>query len=420
MGRPSALLIMGRDGLPQPPRALRAARRPVRRPGWLQRHRHDDLPGQTEESALPLRPAGAVGHPPAAPARAGRGPLPDGAQGDAPARDPRRTYTVRVIEGGPEAIGSAYIKRFPHLPYQEITVNILDGAHPVTAGVEDFVTSDELYCLEALGPRVEVLASYDGRAAGAALPDRGGASAESAARRGARLAPDAAPGAAGLRHPPGRGEGLRQRPGARPQRHRQPRLPPADHPGGALAHRRRPRLMSPGLKLSWSPLGPPGPPGREQGASGKRRAIAAGGKVPADPIVAETTARLREPGLTEDERTKTLALRLLAPGSDPTALLPIQESWPEAQASQAAAGRATRLEEWWSGGRAPMLVIQGLQDKVAPPGNGRDLKTNYADRVTLVEIDGAGHGIVVEYPARIAEEAARFLSEHPIRAGAAR
>ena len=45
--------------------------------------------------------------------------------------------------------------------------------------------------------------------------------------------------------------------------------------------------------------------------------IAAGGKVPADPIVAETTARLREPGLTQDERTKTLALRLLAPGSDP-------------------------------------------------------------------------------------------------------
>ena len=62
-----------------------------------------------------------------------------------------------------------------------------------------------------------------------------------------------------------------------------------------------------------------------------------------------------------------------------------------------------------------MLVIQGLQDKVAPPGNGRDLKTNYADRVTLVEIDGAGHGIVVEHPARIAEETVRFLAKHPLR-----
>ena len=143
--------------------------------------------------------------------------------------------------------------------------------------------------------------------------------------------------------------------------------------------------------------------------------LAAGGKVPADPIVAETTARLREPGLSEDERTNTLALRLLAPGSDPARLLPIQESWPEAQASQAAAGRATRLDEWWSGGSAPMLVIQGLQDKVAPPANGRDLKTNYPNRVTLVEIDGAGHGVVVEHPARIADEAARFFGAHSIR-----
>jgi pimeloyl-ACP methyl ester carboxylesterase len=131
--------------------------------------------------------------------------------------------------------------------------------------------------------------------------------------------------------------------------------------------------------------------------------LAAGGKVAADPIVAETTARLREPNLSEDERTKTLALRLLAPGSDPARLLPIQESWPEAQASQAAASRATRLEEWW------------LQDKVAPPGNGRDLKTNYPNRVTLVEIDGAGHGVVVEHPVRIAEESVRFLAKHPLR-----
>ncbi|HEX2033417.1 MAG TPA: ThuA domain-containing protein [Chloroflexota bacterium] len=74
-------------------------------------------------------------------------------------------YTVRMVEGGPQAIGSAYIKRFPHLPYQEIKVNILDREHPVTAGMEDFVTTDELYCLEDLGPEVKVLASYDGREA---------------------------------------------------------------------------------------------------------------------------------------------------------------------------------------------------------------------------------------------------------------
>jgi pimeloyl-ACP methyl ester carboxylesterase len=143
--------------------------------------------------------------------------------------------------------------------------------------------------------------------------------------------------------------------------------------------------------------------------------IAAGGKVPADPIVAKTAARLREPGLTEEERTRLYSIRMLGPSSDPRPLLAIQESWPDAQASQAAAGRATRLEEWWSGGSVPMLVIQGLQDKVAPPGNGRDLKTNYRDRVTLVEIDGAGHGIIVEHPVRIADEIAKFVAKHPLK-----
>jgi pimeloyl-ACP methyl ester carboxylesterase len=143
--------------------------------------------------------------------------------------------------------------------------------------------------------------------------------------------------------------------------------------------------------------------------------IAAGGKVPADPIVATTTARLREPGLTEEERTRLHSVRMLGPTSDPRPLLAIQESWPDAQTSQAAAGRATKLEEWWPGGLAPMLVIQGLQDKVAPPGNGRDLKTNYPDRVALIEIDGAGHGIVVEQPARIADEIVGFVTKHPLK-----
>ncbi len=80
-------------------------------------------------------------------------------------------FTVREVEGGPQAIGSSYIKRFPHLPYQEITIRIFDRTHPITAGVEDFRITDELYCLEDLGPEVRVLAGYDGREANA--PYRG-------------------------------------------------------------------------------------------------------------------------------------------------------------------------------------------------------------------------------------------------------
>lgn len=41
---------------------------------------------------------------------------------------------------------------------------------------------------------------------------------------------------------------------------------------------------------------------------------------------------------------------------------------------------------WWSGGSAPMLVIQGDADVLAPPENGRSLCRDYPTRVTLHEI----------------------------------
>jgi len=165
MARPSALLIMGGDGYHNLPEHYELLAGLFAGPGGCNVTVTDDFPGQTEESlsgydllALWATHRQPPPEPVAALFRTVRKGTPLLGIHAAP-------YTVRMIEGGPEAIGSAYIKRFPHLPYQEVTVNILDGAHPVTAGVEDFVTSDELYCLEALGPRVEVLASYDGRAA---------------------------------------------------------------------------------------------------------------------------------------------------------------------------------------------------------------------------------------------------------------
>jgi type 1 glutamine amidotransferase len=165
MARPSALLIMGGDGYHNLPEHYELLAGLFAGPGGCNVTVTDDLPGQTEESlsgydllALWATHRQPPPEPVTALFRTVRKGTPLLGIHAAP-------YTVRMIEGGPEAIGSAYIKRFPHLPYQEITVNILDGAHPVTAGVEDFVTSDELYCLEALGPRAEVLASYDGRAA---------------------------------------------------------------------------------------------------------------------------------------------------------------------------------------------------------------------------------------------------------------
>jgi uncharacterized protein len=165
MGRPSALLIMGGAEYHNTAAHYELLAGLLAGPAGCNVTVTDDFPAQTEESLSrydllvlwatyptpPREPVDAL-------FRAVRRGTPLLGIHAAP-------YTVREIEGGPEAIGSSYIKRFPHLPYQEITVNILDHDHPVTAGVQDFVTADELYCLENLGPEVRLLASYDARAA---------------------------------------------------------------------------------------------------------------------------------------------------------------------------------------------------------------------------------------------------------------
>ena len=49
-----------------------------------------------------------------------------------------------------------------------------------------------------------------------------------------------------------------------------------------------------------------------------------------------------------------------------------------------------------------MLVLQGLHDVIAPPENGRSLKRDHPESVTLVEFPDLGHGMVRERPDLVA------------------
>jgi pimeloyl-ACP methyl ester carboxylesterase len=96
-----------------------------------------------------------------------------------------------------------------------------------------------------------------------------------------------------------------------------------------------------------------------------------------------------------------------APGNDPSVWL---DGWnSETARMQSAAAQGTALLTWWEGGRAPMLVVQGLQDRIALPENGQSLKSEFAARVTLVEIDGAGHALLPEQPQAIAAAVLTFI-----------
>src|SRR6201987_1970207 len=77
-----------------------------------------------------------------------------------------------------------------------------------------------------------------------------------------------------------------------------------------------------------------------------------------------------------------LGARWLSPASDPKILAPV-ECWPAVFIAHLATSRNVPLEYWWSAGTAPLLVVQGLDDEAAPPGNGPGLRDQLGERVRL-------------------------------------
>ncbi len=87
--------------------------------------------------------------------------------------------------------------------------------------------------------------------------------------------------------------------------------------------------------------------------------------------------------------------------------------WSQARASQRRANRDTPAEQWWAGGTGPMLIVQGLDDKTAPPENGTRMKAEFGDRITLVNLEAAGHAMGLEKPRETADAIIAFLAKHP-------
>jgi pimeloyl-ACP methyl ester carboxylesterase len=88
-----------------------------------------------------------------------------------------------------------------------------------------------------------------------------------------------------------------------------------------------------------------------------------------------------------------------------------RKRWRSAGSAQRRASGATPLAHWWSGGSAPMLVIQGLADDVAPPENGRLLARDHPDRVRLLEVAEAGHEVLAERPDLVVPAIVAFVRE---------
>jgi pimeloyl-ACP methyl ester carboxylesterase len=106
-------------------------------------------------------------------------------------------------------------------------------------------------------------------------------------------------------------------------------------------------------------------------------------------------------------RLRDVEFAFFASGNDASAW---RDGWyPAVASAQFRATQSTERTDWWSAVAPRVLVIQGLQDRMAVPENGRRYVTEVAKQATLYEIDGAGHALLPERPIEIAEALIAFL-----------
>lgn len=135
--------------------------------------------------------------------------------------------------------------------------------------------------------------------------------------------------------------------------------------------------------------------------------LAAGGQVPPEEEAVAAFRRFVNEALAPEAFLRLVATANFAPTSDPSAW---QDGWwLETAKQQAMAAGRTDTAQWWDPGPIDVLIVQGLDDRMAPPANGRRLTQLLGERATLVEIADAGHALLPEQPARVAREVLDFL-----------
>ncbi|MCJ0761615.1 alpha/beta fold hydrolase [Variovorax terrae] len=115
----------------------------------------------------------------------------------------------------------------------------------------------------------------------------------------------------------------------------------------------------------------------------------------------ESLAIAADPGKPRDERLTQLQFSMFAPGNDASSWL---EGWhPELREVYRKAGAAPNKDVWWPVSNSPILDIQGEEDPWRPAATRNELKDVLGDKVTVRVIPRAGHALIPEQPAAVAE-----------------
>lgn len=131
---------------------------------------------------------------------------------------------------------------------------------------------------------------------------------------------------------------------------------------------------------------------------------------PVPPDVRASINKSHDMSLPEEERIRCMQHAFFAPGNDPRVWL---GGWhEEVMHAERAATEATPTEEWWMAGRAPVLDMQPAHDVMTPPEVRNRYRDEFgADRVTMTVIPNAGHALLPEQPAAVADAILAYLKQ---------
>jgi pimeloyl-ACP methyl ester carboxylesterase len=132
---------------------------------------------------------------------------------------------------------------------------------------------------------------------------------------------------------------------------------------------------------------------------------------PAAPELSEAVRRSGDFTLPTSERLRYLRLAFFAPSSDARVWL---QGWhPAADEVQLAAGHATKQSEWWSGGKVPLLDLQGALDPFKPRAMSNEMRDEFGERASVVVIPDASHALIQEQPVATADAILAWIKNLP-------
>ena len=127
--------------------------------------------------------------------------------------------------------------------------------------------------------------------------------------------------------------------------------------------------------------------------------------------LSEAVRKSGDPALRDSDRLNYLRLAFFAPGNDASVWL---RGWyPDVDEAQSAAGRATKQSEWWSGGAAPLLDLQGALDPFKPRSAANEMREEFGERASVVVIPDASHALIPEQPAAVIAAILAWIGKLP-------